>query len=40
MALGREDKDDIFVDMAYFDHLESEARAAIEQFGSYLDLVI
>lgn len=40
MALGRQDPDDIFVDMSYFDRLENEAREAIEKFGSYLEFVI
>jgi hypothetical protein len=39
-ASNRDSLDDLLVDMEYFDKLEREARAAIEQFGSYLDFVM
>jgi hypothetical protein len=39
-ATNRNVMDELIVDMEYFDKLEKDARAAIEQFGSYLDFVM
>ena len=40
MAGGRETLDDLHIDMDFFDKLEEDARAAIEQFGSYVEFVL
>lgn len=40
MAADREKLNELMVDMDYFEKLEKDARAAIEQFGSYIDFVI